>query len=81
MKKCNECNVEMIKNGKILSKLRYEIGADAKSDIFVEIPTGEKASFLGMKVDKTDIYEVRVRICPNCGKVETYIDINKKEIV
>ena len=76
MKKCNDCNVEMIENCEIKGQHPFELGVDGESNISIHIPTNEKGSFLGIKYDKTKEIPLKVRICPNCGKVEPYININ-----
>ncbi len=77
MKKCNDCNVEMIDNCTIKGQHPYEVGVDGSSVISLHIPTGEKGSFLGIKYDKEKILELKVRVCPKCGKIELYTDIEK----
>jgi hypothetical protein len=79
MKKCNECNIEMIENASVSGELMHEIGHDAKSRIFINIPTGRKTSFLGLNIDETIRETLKARVCPNCGKVEMYVErINTK---
>lgn len=75
MKKCNECNVLMINNCKIEGQHPFEIGTDGSSDISLIIPINEKDSFLGMKYDKIIEKQLYARFCPNCGKVEFYINV------
>jgi len=77
MKVCNECNVEMLDNGYLEGQHPFEVGVDGRSDISVHIPTNEEASFLGIKYNKEIIQRPKVRVCPKCGKIELYIDINK----
>lgn len=79
MKICKDCNVEMIENGRLEGQHPFEIGVDGESEISVIIPTNEKASFFGFKYDKTIEKEVKARICPKCGKIELYIDVNFNE--
>lgn len=78
MKKCSDCNVEMIDNCKIEGQHPFEVGVDGRTDISIHIPTGEKGSFLGLKYDKVNKVKPLARICPNCGKVEFYV--NKEEL-
>lgn len=78
MKKCNECNIEMI-DGSLYGKPRF---MDMDHDIdkfYVDIKTGNKTSFLGLKIDETIKVKLNVKICPNCGKVEMYINSNEIE--
>ena len=77
MKKCIDCNIEMIDNCIIEGQHPFELGADGRSDISIHIPTNEKGSFLGIKYDKTKELPLKARICPNCGKVELCININE----
>ena len=68
MKKCNECNVEMIENIRIEGQHTFELGASGSSDIEVILP--------GKGIFSKTI-KVKSRICPNCGKVELYVDKEK----
>lgn len=77
MKKCNECNVEMI-DGKLEGQHPFEIGVDGRTDMFVQIQTGEKKKFLGFEYDGTVRKPIKTRICPNCGKVELYVEYNQE---
>lgn len=78
MKKCSECNIEMIENAKIEGQHPFEIGMDGSSDIFVEFSNNEHEvkGLFGKTKMKSDFHslEVKARICPNCGKVELYIN-------
>lgn len=67
MKKCTECNIDMIENIKIEGEHPFEIGVDSKSHIYIQIPR---------KVFSKNI-ELKTRVCPLCGKVELYIDPQK----
>lgn len=62
MKKCIDCNVEMIDDCKLEGEQRFRVGSmDDISDISILIP--------GLHRTK-----LRARVCPNCGKVEFYVD-------
>ena len=74
MKKCSDCNVDMIEGAKIEGQQHFEIGPDGHFRIYLTIPTGKK--ILGF--EKTVHTEPQVRICPECGKVELYIVPNKR---
>lgn len=77
MKKCSDCNIEMIENCRIEGQHPFELGPDGKTRISIHIPTGEKRTFLGFEYNKENKIEPSVRICPSCGKVELYIDKDK----
>ncbi len=79
MKKCSDCNVEMIDNCIIEGQHPFELGADGRTDISLHVPTGEKASILGIKYDKVDKMKLKARFCPNCGKVELYVNPSEKK--
>lgn len=68
MKKCNDCNVEMLENIRIEGQHPFELGSSGSSDI--EIIIHGKNIFA-----KT--LSVKCRVCPNCGKVELYVDKEK----
>jgi len=77
MKKCSDCNVEMIEGLKIEGQHPFEIGVDGRTDIYIHIPTGEEDTFLGIKYDVTNRVKPLARLCPSCGKVELYIEFDK----
>ena len=77
MKKCSECNVEMIEDCIIEGQHPFELGVDGRTDITIHIPTGKKGNILGIKFDKVEEKPLKARICPNCGKIELYADIDK----
>lgn len=45
MKKCNDCNCEMIENCSLSGKHPFEVDFSERVDISVSIPTGKKAAF------------------------------------
>ena len=77
MKKCNYCNIDMIENIEVTGQHPFEVGTKGKSKIFINIPTGKKSSVLGLTIDETIKTELMACVCPNCGKVEMYINTNK----
>lgn len=77
MKLCNDCNMNMVENVKVEGQHPFELGVDGKSKIFLDIPTGENGKFLGLSLDKTIRTDLKARVCPKCGKVEMYVDIEK----
>ena len=78
MKKCSECNIDMINNCVIEGQHPFELGVDGRTDISIHVPTNEKGSFLGIKYDKTFDLNLKARVCPKCGKVELYVDLSDK---
>ncbi len=75
MKKCNDCNIEMI-DGVLYGKPKF-IDVDHEIDKFyVNIRTGNKKTIFGIQTDEINQVELKVRICPNCGKVELYVNPN-----
>lgn len=68
----------MIDDCKIEGQHPHEIGVDGRSDISVHIPKNEKGNFFGFTYDKYNKESLKARVCPNCGKVELYIDIKKQ---
>ena len=76
MKKCNDCNVDMIDNCTLEGQHLFELGANGSSDIYIHTPTGEQGNILGINFEKTTTHQPKARYCPKCGKVELYIDIN-----
>ena len=52
MKKCSDCNVEMIDNCVIEGQHPFEIGVDGRVDISLNVHTGEHQTIRDMKVIK-----------------------------
>ena len=76
MKKCSDCNIKMIDNCIISGQHPFEVGVDGKTNISISIPTNEKSEILGLTFDKVKKERLKARVCPNCGKVELYINIS-----
>ncbi len=73
MKKCKDCNVEMI-DGSLYGEPMF---MDMEHDIdkfYVDIKTGDTTNFFGLKIDNPKRLELKVKVCPKCGKVELYIN-------
>ena len=78
MKKCEKCNVEMLE-GYLYGKPRYiDIDHDINKFYF-NVKTGEKENVFGIPIDKTKRYRLNSYVCPKCGKVESYVDLNTTE--
>lgn len=78
IKKCDDCGAVMINNCRIEGQLHHEIGANSRSTLRVQVPTGQKANVLGFEVDATKSFVLKARMCPNCGKVDLYADMENK---
>ena len=66
MKKCNDCNVEMIYG--------FGIRADEKISIdnmFRLYLVKNESDYYGERISDE---EIKCRICPKCGKIELYIN-------
>lgn len=78
MKKCSECDVEML-DGRLYGKPRR---MDMDHDInkfYVDVQTGQSTSFLGFEMEATRKARLMAKVCPICGKVELYIDTTEIE--
>ena len=67
MKKCSECNVEMVEG----LGIRSEDPVDVENNHRLYIVTREDDYYARRISHK---HNVRCRICPNCGKVELFIN-------
>ena len=67
MKICSDCNVQMIENIPVEGQQRFEVGASGSSRIELRVPG---SGLLARKV------QLKSRLCPQCGKVELYVDTN-----
>ena len=76
MKKCVDCNVDMIEDAVIHTD--YVGGVEFEEQIFVEYYDEENGfkPLLGKK--KMSIRQAKARVCPKCGKVELYVDIKEQ---
>ena len=61
MKKCNECNVEMIEDTNLHTD--YVGGVSFEEQIYLSYTNG-----------KAITCRVKARVCPSCGKVELFVD-------
>ena len=77
MKMCSDCNVVMIDNCELEGQLKFKLGADGESRVSLTVPTGENASLFGLPIDVRKEACIRGRMCPNCGKVELYVNLNE----
>ena len=77
MKKCKDCNVEMIEGSSLHTE--YVGGIKYEEQIFLDYDdeqNGTKMLFSNKKMSKK---RIKARICPKCGLVELYVDLNSNE--
>ncbi len=73
MKKCGDCNVEMI-NGESLHT-NYVGGVSYEEQIYLEYEDNINGSSRLFDNKKYSTKRIKARICPSCGKVELYVDL------
>ena len=78
MKKCDDCQCDMIENCQIGGRHPFDVDVKQRVDITVSIPTGQKTSFLGIPCETSNRYGLKARVCPRCGKVELYADFGRE---
>ena len=78
IKKCDDCGSVMINNCVVEGQLHFEIGSDSRSTIQMYVPTGQVVNGLFGPMNGKKTYYPKARFCPNCGKVELYVDLQKK---
>lgn len=77
MKKCNDCNIEMVDDTNLHTD--YVGGVSFKEQIFLDYNdeiNGSKQLFGNKKISKR---RIKARVCPNCGKVELYVDLTNNK--
>jgi len=72
MKTCSDCNVLMIEDTNIHTD--YVGGVDFETQIYVDYADEENGRKMLFGNKKISIKRVKARVCPNCGKVELYIE-------
>ena len=73
---CKNCNVEMIE-GKLVGQHPFSESYDKRTEIHIEVKTGEKKSFLGLPYEETYNLYPKAYVCPKCTKVELYAQPKK----
>ena len=75
MKKCSDCNTIMIEDTDLHTD--YVGGVSFEEQIYLTYRDEENGtkSLIGDK--KISTRRVCGRVCPNCGKVELYVDLKK----
>lgn len=85
MKECENCKIEMIDNAELRGQHPFEHGVDGTSTIYVSYIDGVKqVKGLFGKVKEEEnhcAFELKARVCPKCGKVELYVDLNQNESI
>lgn len=75
MKKCDDCDVIMI--GETDLHTNYVGGVKFEEQIYLEFEKNVRILAEGQeKIINTYPKRVKARVCPKCGKVELYIDLN-----
>ncbi len=81
MKKCESCQAEMLEDVNLHTD--YVGGYSFEEEIFVTYVTGSHfgKDLFGREREVEDMATKRVkaRVCPQCGKVELYVDLNSDE--
>ena len=75
MKKCNECNIDMIDDTNLHTD--YVGGIDFKEQIYLDYEdekNGTKQLLSNKKISKK---RLKARVCPKCGKVELYLNLSE----
>ncbi len=75
MKNCNDCNTAMVEDANIHTD--YVGGVSFEEQIYLTYDDEKngKKPLLGSK--KISTKRVKARVCPNCGKVELYVDLKE----
>ena len=83
MRKCERCHCEMIERENV--KIVDDVGGSISHGFFIEITKKIKRDTLASKIynfgafpKKTNLGTITV-ICPECGKVEIYLDKDNLE--
>ena len=81
-KNCPDCGAEMV-DARLFGYPRW-IDMDHDTTRFtVKIPTGNVSGFkfLGMSIpsEETLEYDLKLRVCTGCGKVEAYVDFEEED--
>ncbi len=72
MKKCNDCNIEMIEDASLHTD--YVGGVSFEEQIYVDYEDEENGHKMLLGNKKMSIKRVKARVCPKCGKVELYVN-------
>ena len=75
MKKCSECNIEMINGGNLHTD--YVGGVSFETQIFLDYEDEEKGSKMLFGNKKYSKKRIMARVCPKCGKVELNINLDE----
>ena len=78
MKKCENCNVEMIENTNLHTD--YVGGVTYEEQIYLSYVNGTTTAknIFGKEREKENnvTKRVKARVCPNCGKVELFVELD-----
>ena len=77
MKKCNDCKVEMIPAKLLTNPLEFTVLEEARRIELEYVSGTSKTTIFGKtkEYEEKNSSDLKARLCPKCGKVELYIDI------
>ena len=73
MKKCKDCNIEMIEDTNLHTD--YVGGVKFEEQIYVDFNDEVNGVKPLLKKKIISTQRVKARVCPNCGQVELYVDL------
>lgn len=77
MKKCKDCNVEMIECSSLHTN--YVGGVKFEEQIFLDYEDEKNGINMLFNNKKMSKKRVKARVCLSCGLVELYVDLNSNE--
>ena len=76
MKKCSDCSTIMIEDNNLHTD--FVGGTSFESQIYLTYNDEENGTKTLFGAKKISTKRVKARVCPNCGKVELYIELKEK---
>lgn len=73
MKKCSDCNVEMIEDTNLHTDYVGGVSFEERIYLTTYDRTEKTKTIFGLESPKMETSRVKARVCPECGKVELYI--------
>ena len=75
MKKCNDCNTIMIEDTNLHTN--FVGGVSFNEQIYLTYENEKNETKPLLSINKLSTKKVKARICPNCGKLEFYVDVKE----